>query len=258
MRNTLLEKLQRKEKPVGTFFFMGNAAVAECLALSGVDYIIVDMEHGPFGIESAADIMRGAELRGATVLARIPDGSRTSVLKALDIGAQGLVVPNIRSVQEVRNLVEYGKYFPQGLRGLAMSRAAGYGFADHAAGDIGEYMNACNRETLLLPQCETAECLEHIEEIAALDGIAGIFVGPFDLSIALGKPVQFGNPEFKAAIARVLAACAAAGKFCFIFGASVDAAKAAFEQGFDSVVLGTDSSFYVQAFQRIVGQVKGE
>jgi 4-hydroxy-2-oxoheptanedioate aldolase len=255
MKNLLLDKLERGEKTVGTFFSMGNAALAECLALSGIDYFIVDTEHGPFDIESTGDIIRAAEVYGTAVLARVKDGSRPSILKMLDIGAKGLVIPDIKTVDEVRRIVEYGKYFPQGLRGMATARSAGYGFADYAL-DLGNYLKVANTRTLLLPQCETRGCLDHIEEIAAIDGVGGIFLGPFDLSVALGKPTQFGDPEFIKTVERILAACKKNKKYCFTFAMNVEGTRKFFDQGFDSVVLGNDSGIYIQAYKNLLTQIR--
>lgn len=109
------------------------------------------------------------------------------MLRLLDVGAQGVVVPCVETVEEVRELVRYAKFAPLGNRGFCPTRDGGWGHAAHAV-SISGYMETSNRETLLLPQCETVGCLEHIEEITAMDGVDGIFVGPFDLSIALGHP----------------------------------------------------------------------
>ena len=89
---------------------------------------------------------------------------------------------------------------------LHLQEEQSYGYLEHAKGDINDYFATCNRETLLIPQCETKGCLENIEEIAKVDGIDGIFVGPYDLSVAMGIPTQFDKPEFKAALERILKA----------------------------------------------------
>ena len=107
--------------------------------------------------------------------------------------------------------MEYAKYYPLGARGFAFSRSAKYGFLPELK-QIGDYFTATNQRTILMPQCETAGALEHIEEIAALDGIDGIFVGPYDLSVALGAPTRFAE-----ALDRVIAACRASGKLAFIY-----------------------------------------
>ena len=155
MKNLLREKIMNGEKTVGTFFEAGNASVAEALALTDLDYMLIDTEHGPFDVESVMLMLRGAELHGTTALVRVKDSNRNSILKMLDIGAGGLIIPQVHSLEEIKKIVEYGKYFPVGQRGVAFARGAGYGYLEHAKGDINDYFATCNRETLLIPQCET-------------------------------------------------------------------------------------------------------
>ncbi|MDR3119831.1 MAG: hypothetical protein LBU58_00595, partial [Clostridiales bacterium] len=112
MKNSVLEKLKNGQKPVGTFFSIGNATAAECLSFTGLDYIIIDCEHGLFGVETAAEILCSALRGGMSVFARVPDSSRASILKMLDIGAQGIIIPSVKTVDEVKKIVEYGKYHP--------------------------------------------------------------------------------------------------------------------------------------------------
>mgnify|MGYP002688808491 FL=1 len=148
--------------------------------------MIVDTEHSPAGIESAAAQIAAAQGAGLTALARANEISRTAVLRLLDVGAQGVVVPCVETVEEVRELVRYAKFAPLGNRGFCPTRDGGYGYDEVSMQGTDVYFAHANQETLLIPQCETVGCLEHIEEITAMDGVDGIFVGPFDLSIALG------------------------------------------------------------------------
>ena len=252
MKNLLREKIMNGEKTIGTFFEAGNANVAEALALTAVDYMLIDTEHGPFDVESVMPMLRAAELHDTTALVRVKDSNRNSVLKMLDIGAGGLIIPQVHSIEEIRKLVEYAKYYPLGQRGVAFARGAGYGYLEHAAGDINDYFATCNRETLLVPQCETMGCLENIEEIAKVDGVDGIFVGPYDLSVAMGIPTQFDKPEFKAAMERIVKAVRAAGKFTIIYCANSEVANARLSQGFDSVTVGQDINYYIDAINAMV------
>ena len=154
----------------------------------------------------------------------------------------------------MRGLVEYGKYYPIGQRGFAPARKSGFGFEPFAQ-EIGAYFEICNRETMIIPQCETRGCLEHIEEVAAVPGIDGIFVGPYDLSVALGKPAQFTDPEIVGAIARILAACKTAGKFSFIYAGNKDSAKKFFADGFDGVAYGMDAIVYINAYKELIQEI---
>mgnify|MGYP002732316566 CR=1 FL=1 len=255
MYNAVSAKIQRGEKVLGTFLSMDSLPAIEALGQTGMDFVIVDTEHGPVGAEGALGYIRAAETAGLTPFVRVHEIARSAVLHALDAGAQGLIVPCVKTVDEVKRLIEYAKFAPLGNRGFCPTRDGRWGFADFAA-DMEGYMACCNRETLLLPQCETVECLGSIEPIVALPGVDGIFVGPYDLSIAMGMPGEFDHPDFKAAIARVLHACKAAGKQAHIFAGSVPAARERFAQGFEAVAYSLDAIVYIQAFKDIAAGVK--
>ena len=244
-------KLTAGQGVTGTFCHLGGPAAAECLRLSGLDFIIIDTEHGPFLEESTGEMIRAIQLHDAEPFVRVRDSSRAAVLHALDLGARGIIVPDVQSVEEARNLVTYAKYYPMGARGFAFARCAQYGFSPDLA-PLDGYFAATNRRTILMPQCETAGALEHIETIAALDGIDGIFVGPYDLSVALGAPARFDTSAFKAALSRVLQACHDAGKLAFIYANSMQEARACFEQGYQGAAIGTDTAFLVSAIRNML------
>ena len=168
-----------------------------------------------FEAESVGEFVCAAERRNLTPLARVREISRPAVLKLLDVGCKGLIIPQVHSIEDVRQVVEYGKYYPIGSRGVAGQRSNGFTY--DMGGSLDEWFRNANEETLLIPQCETMGCLEDIENIAAAAGVAGIFIGPYDLSTAMGMPGQFSNPEFLKAVRRIIDACHAAGKFCMIY-----------------------------------------
>ena len=109
---------------------------------------------------------------------------------------------------------------------------------------------------MLIPQCETLGCLDQIEEIAALDGVDGIFIGPYDLSTALGCPGQFQSPAFLHAVERIVRACKASGKFVTIYANNAAESRAYFERGFDGVAVATDTSHYIQAFCQLLADIR--
>ena len=251
MKNLLKEKMLAGKQTLGTFFETGSTTVAECLGLAGLDYIIIDNEHGPFDPQSTLEYVRAAKLYGLTPLARVSEISRPSILRLLDIGVMGLVIPDVRTVAEVEKIVEYGKYLPLGKRGVANTAGSGFWFEDYAKHGLEHYFEVSNQETMLLPQCETAECLHNLEEVLRVPGIDGIYVGPFDLSTALGKPGKFDDPEIKDAIAHIQGVCKAMDKRSFIFAADEAAAKADYALGYESVTLGMDATVLTKAFQGI-------
>lgn len=237
----------------GTFFELGGRAAMEALSRTGLDFVIIDTEHGCFSAESTADSILAAEKGGLLPFVRISDTRRPYVLRMLDIGARGLIVPNIHSVAEVKDLVTYAKFPPLGDRGYCPNRTTGWG-ADAWGQDVAGYMTECNRRCKVIPQCETKEALDQIEEIAALPGVDGIFVGPCDLSIALGIPLQFDSPVLLTAVERILKACQDAGKEAYIFAANMPDAVRWAKKGFDGIAYSLDASVFINAFQALVSQ----
>lgn len=239
----------------GTFFELGGRGAMECLSRAGIDYVIIDAEHGPFSEETVADLIVAAENGSLLPYVRIGDIRRPYVLRMLDIGARGLIVPNIRTVDQVRELVSYAKFPPVGNRGYCPSRTSCWG-ADAWAKDAFSYMEECNRRCKVIPQCETKGALEHIEEIAALPGVDGIFVGPCDLSIELGIPLQFDNPLLISSVERILKACRDNGKESYIFAGNMPDAIKWTEKGFDSITYSLDAAVFINAFHSITEEFR--
>lgn len=243
IKNTFKEKILAGIKTVGTFCELMSENVVEALGYAGLDYVVFDNEHSPIEAETNLALIRAAEYGGITPLARVKGISRPALLKLLDIGVQGLIVPNVKTVDDVKQLVSWSKYAPVGNRGFSASRKDGWGYMLNMS--IQDTMAFFNEQVLLIPQCETTEALESIEEIAAIDGVDGIFVGPYDLSIAMGIPGEFSNPDFVAALDRIIRACRKAGKFTMIFTANQQSAIDYLNNGFDSVSYYMDVGFLV-------------
>lgn len=258
MKNTLKEKLAKGAKPIGTFFELGSPSVIEALGRTGLDFVILDNEHGPFEAESSRDYCRAAENVGLTAIARVREVSRPAVLKLLDVGVQGLIVPDVHTVAQVQQIIDYAKYFPMGKRGFCPSRKDGWGFDETARQSVPDQMAYWNEQVLVIPQCETVGALEHIETIAAMDGVDGIFIGPFDLSISMGIPGQFEHPDFLAALERVQKACRNAGKFCMIFAGNPTVVAERFKQGYDAVAYGLDAAILAAAYQANIAEIRSK
>lgn len=255
MHNKVKEMFKRGEPALGTFIQLGSAIAAEAVAYTGFDFIIVDSEHGCFDAHACRDYICAIERAGVTPFVRVPDISRTAVLKMLDIGAQGLIVPFVKSIEQVKALVGYAKFHPLGERGFCPNRGSGWGTLPYAH-DTETYMKICNEQTLLIPQCETLEALENIEGIVSVEGIDGIFIGPMDLSISLGKPNLFDDPAVKAGIERALLACKRAGKFALIFDGNIQSTRERFSQGFHGVGYSMDIFMLMGAYRNAVQEIK--
>ena len=255
--NRIREKFLNHELSVGIFTQLTSTVAVEALGRTGLDYVLIDTEHSAVGIEFLSSAITAADAAGIVPLVRINDIARSKVLQPLDYGAQGLIVPAVETVEQVRRLVEYAKFPPVGNRGFCPTRDGGYGYDEVSMQGTDVYFAHANQETLLIPQCETVGCLEHIEEITAMDGVDGIFVGPFDLSIALGRPMAFDCDEMRAALDRILNACHKNNKMAFIFCGDAQAAKARAAQGFDSVTAGLDIMALVDSYRAMVQDIRG-
>jgi len=256
MNNAVLTKATKGKKTLGAFVNINSPASVEILALAGLDYVIIDTEHGHYDIEKATELIITSEARGITPFARVRATERPAILKLLDAGAKGLLIPYIKTVAEAKQIVSWGKYRPIGDRGYGFTRASSYGHGADAAGGIAELFAAMNANTLLIPQCETVECLENIEDILAVPGIDGIFIGPFDLSISLGIAGQFNHEIMLAAYAKILKVAKDAGKLCYILATTPEDSKTKLAQGFDGVV-SSDVGFLKNGAAEYVQGVRG-
>ena len=255
MNNYWKEKVERGEKTVGTFIGSGDNLITEAGALSKMDFFIIDTEHGPFDVETSAECIRTIEMYDKTAMVRVKDANRNSILKMLDVGAKALIIPQIHDIEEVKKVVEYGKYFPVGDRGVMYGRAVSFGYDECCSSSLTDYFDVCNRETMLLPQCETTGALAQIEEIVALDGVDGIFIGPFDLSVSMGIPGGFGKPEFQEALVRIKKACDDAGKPCIMFGLTTASAKGYADAGFEHLCISINQNIYHDALDAVVDAI---
>jgi 4-hydroxy-2-oxoheptanedioate aldolase len=194
--NKLLPKLRAGEPCIGTFVKLTDPAVVEVLGLAGFDFIVVDNEHTAMSKESMVALIRAADAAGLVPTVRPRENSAAEILQALDAGALGVQVPQVDTREQARQVVERVKYAPVGKRGYAASqRSAHYGFIDPAA-----YAAQSNAQTLVACYCETAAAIDNLDEILTVPEIDVIFIGPFDLSQALGVMGQPNHPKVQAAI----------------------------------------------------------
>ena len=202
--NRLKKDLRAGKTAVGTMLIeIRQPAVMQFLANAGFDFVLIDNEHGPFTIETIADLSRTARSVGITPIVRIPELTYAAITQPLDAGAQGIMAPRITNSSEVLSVLQMMKYPPVGRRGSVMAR----GHTNFQSGPVGEAMQAMNDETLLIVQVETREALEHIEDILAVPGVDVALVGPNDLSIALGRPGNLDDPLFIQSIERTIDSC---------------------------------------------------
>ena len=216
----LKERLRRGESLVGTMVItMENPELVKILKVSGFDFFVVDAEHGSFDYGAVARIITVARETGITPIVRVPEVRRETVLKYMEMGARGILLPNTESVEQAKALVEYSKYSPMGNRGVSLFRAhTGFEKVENAV----EYMRDRNEENILMVQIESPIGVKNVERILDVDGIDAAFIGPNDLSQSMGIMGQTSHPDFLAAVDRVIAAARQRKKFSGMHTMSVD------------------------------------
>lgn len=237
----LRERLAAGEAPVGSWVSLGSPAAAEVVGALGFDFLVVDTEHTPLTVKSAGELVRAVDAAGdADAVVRVPENDATEIKRALDLGAAGVMAPTIESAAEAEALVAATRYPPEGGRGIAGSRANGYGA--HTA----EYFASANDAVAVLPQIESAAGVEYAEEIAAVEGVDALFVGPADLSADLGCFGAYDDPTFLDALDRVLAAGEGAGVPVGTLATGPAEIDAWHDRGIEFLIVGTDVGYLRQ------------
>lgn len=208
-KNTLKAKLLAGKPVIGTWNTLSSPLVTEVFAQAGLDFQIIDLEHGPFILDQVhLHVSACQTISSCTPLVRIPTNEEWMVLQALDQGAHGIVAPHIHDAGSARALVDATKYFPKGKRGFTPFSKAG-GFTNQ---DAPTYVNRAIRETLNIVIVESQKGLEEIESIIEVEGIDIVYFGAYDLSQALGHPGEVRHPEVIAAIQESVKKVKGAGK----------------------------------------------
>ncbi len=183
--------------------------MVKILKVCGFDYFIIDCEHGCTSYEKAAAMCALSREMGIGCLVRVPECRREPILRYMEMGVDGLMLPNCNTPEQARQLVSYAKYPPLGNRGVSLMRGHTQYLPVPSAVD---YMKKANEETLMIIQVESPESVDNLEQIMATEGIDVALVGPNDLCVSLGIPGAFGDPKYIAAVDRVIDVCKKAGK----------------------------------------------
>lgn len=219
---------------VGLWASLASNVVCNVLADSGFDWIVIDTEHAPNDLNTVLGQLQALGASTTTPFVRPAWNDPVIIKRLMDIGALSLIVPFIQTREEARQAVRNTRYPPDGIRGVAVATRA------NRYGRDTDYFRTVHERVCVIAQLETHAALDQLEDIAAVDGIDGIFIGPSDLSADLGHLGDPGNAETQDMIAKAAARCRAAGKPAGILTASVEAAHRYFEQGYTFVAVGTD------------------
>ncbi len=247
---SLRERLKSGPPLIATFSIIPAIEVVELVALAGFDAIILDLEHGAHGSEALGPLILAARARGIYPLVRVRSSEPTEIGAALDAGAAGVIVPQIGSLGEAERAVKAARFAPDGNRGAnPFVRAADY------SGRL-EWFAEANRDVAILLMIEGQSALLAAKEIASLPHLDGIFIGPMDLSHALGVPGEMGHATVVEAIRSVIAACKSAGITAGIFSGTPDAAKRWISEGVTLTGVSADTITFLRALKKLVGEVR--
>jgi 4-hydroxy-2-oxoheptanedioate aldolase len=207
-QNTLLKKISRQQSVFGLFCSIPSPSAVEIIGEAGFDFVIIDTEHVMINPETLENMIRAAEALGLTALVRVSDLNPKQMLKILDAGAHGLVLPMIEHAEQVQQAIAACKYYPEGKRSLNAGRPGAFG-RSYAFGERGlvDYMAFANQQIMIIPMIESQLGVANAQEIVSVNGVSFVLEGAADLSQSLGMPWQIENGAVQDALLHVVDTC---------------------------------------------------
>jgi len=251
-KNHLKEALQDGKVVFGPFLKFTDPAIVEIIGFAGFDFVIIDAEHGPISMENAQNMIRAAESVNLTPIIRVGNNDEALILRALDIGAQGIEIPQINSKADAVRAVKSVKYSPQGERGVCRYvRAAKYSSMDKF-----KYFESANKETMIIAHIEGVEGIKNLDEILSVPGIDVVFIGPYDLSQSLGVPGEVNHPLVKEKMKEVVLKCKKNKVAIGTFADDIKTAKSWVSLGVQYMAFSVDVGILYEVSRGIVRQLK--
>jgi len=238
MAETGLKAMARTKAPKFGHFIVEFATpgIGHIMKSAGCDFTLFDLEHSGFGFETVKSALRYFEAADLPAIVRVPSKEYHHIARAMDMGAEGLMLPMVGNADEVRHIVNSMKYHPAGKRGVALQVA----HDRYRPGTVADKFTAANLRTTLFCQIETEEGVKNAEKMAAIDGVDCLWVGHFDLSVSLGIPGQFDHADFKKAIDKTVAAAKKHNKALGRLVPTVEQGVELYKQGFDFICYSGD------------------
>lgn len=251
--NSLKEKLGKDEPVFGSFIKSASPALVEIMGHTNFDYALLDMEHSPVSIDHLEHLIRAAESADIAPVVRVPEITEAAILHPLDKGAAGLLVPMVNTAEMAESVVRFAKYAPVGGRGMDIyARSAKFGTIPKA-----DYFQAENERTLIAVQIEGPEGMENVSEIAAVDGVDVVYVGPYDLSQSLGIPGQVNDPRVTERVEKIARDVAVCGRSVGIYVDDVPTAEKYLGCGIRFITLCVDTTIFLRACRSLQQKLEG-
>lgn len=245
--NSIRKQALNGDVLVGTWLVLGSSLTAEIAGASGFDWVVLDMEHGMGGNDSLLLQLQALSGTPASPIVRVAENNPVLVKRALDLGPAGIMAPMISTAEEARRFVRSMRYPPEGIRGVSpFTRPADFGR------DFADYFATANEKLLTLAQIETEQAVNNAEEIAAVDGLDVLFIGPLDLTVGLGIMKQFDHPKYRAAVEKIVSACRKSGKAAGIILLDVEIPAETVADGFTFIGRASDGSILAAALSETV------
>ena len=251
MKISLKEKLNSGKPVIGSFVKITDPAVVEIMGLAGFDFAIIDMEHGPITVETAQNSVRAAELAGISPIIRVTKNEPEDILRCLDIGAEGVEVPQIRNAVDAELMASSAKFHPKGDRGVCrFVRASGYSSIERH-----KHFQMSNERIVTIAHLEGVEAVKNLDEIMAVDGVDVLFIGPYDLSQSVGVPGEVTHPLVLKQMEEVIRKAKSAGKLVGTFADDISSAKRWMDAGVKYIAISVDVGIFYEACRNIVSKL---
>lgn len=248
--NAFKKALKEGRQQIGLWSALCSPMAADAIADAGFDWILIDTEHSPNEPPDVLAIQRALRGGSATPIVRPAWNDPVLFKRLLDIGTQTLLVPFVQNAEEARKAVAATRYPPNGIRGVATSTVAG------RFGRIKDYLKTAHEQICVLVQVETAEALKRLPEIAAVDGVDGVFIGPSDLAASMGHLANPMHPEVQAAISSAVGPIRKAGKAAGYLTSNEEEAKKRLAEGFQFVAVGADMGILARGADALIKRFK--
>jgi 4-hydroxy-2-oxoheptanedioate aldolase len=238
--------------PVGTWLSSGSPATAEALGCAGFDFLVVDTEHTPIDVPQMTEILRAIAGTPAQAIVRPPWNDMVMIKRALDAGAQTLLLPFVQDEDEARRAVAYTRYPPAGVRGVAGTHRGS------RFGTVANYLKNAANELCVIVQIETLSALAKLPQIAAVPGVDSIFVGPNDLAASMGHLGDMGQTAVQEKVALAAKECRRLGKPCGIVGQNPEVVATYLDYGYSWVAVSSDMGMMVSRAQEFIAKVRAK
>lgn len=235
---------------IGIFSKTTDSNFIESLGYSGMDFVILDQEHGPITNETLHNHVRAAKVGGIKSIVRVKGVDANAIGSALDAGADGVQVPNISTAEEAKSAVTAAKFHPLGSRGVCRFVKA----AEFGSTLKGDYFESANEKMLIL-QVEGKEGIDNLDEILKVEGFDVLFIGPYDLSQSIGIPGQIDHPKMEKLMNEVLEKATSKGKHLGTFADSIPSARKLYKKGFEYLSYSVDVNIFLEAAQIIKREI---